>query len=93
MGVPVVALAGEVHAGRVGVSLLTAAGLPELIAASPEECVARAAALARDRVALSRLRAGLRERLRQSQLCDAPGFARAMETELRSMWRRWCERG
>lgn len=90
MGVPVVTLAGAVHAGRVGVSLLTAAGLPELIAATPAECVARAAALAGDRDALSRLRAGLRERVRNSRLCDAAGFTRAMEAALRSMWRQWC---
>jgi protein O-GlcNAc transferase len=93
MGVPVVTLAGAVHAGRVGLSLLTAAGLPELIAATPTEYVARAAALAGDRVALSRLHAGLRERVRQSKLCDAAGFTRAMESALRLIWRGWCGAG
>ncbi len=90
MGVPVVTLAGAVHAGRVGLSLLTAAGLPDLIAATPAEYVARAVARAGDRAALSRLRAGLRAHVQQSKLCDAAGFAHAMETALRSIWRSWC---
>ncbi len=25
-----------------------------------------------------------------SRLCDAPGFARSMETVYRTMWHRWC---
>jgi len=93
MGVPVVTLAGTAHAGRVGLSLLTAAGLPDLIAGAPTEYVARAAALAGERAALSRLRAGLRERVRQSKLCDAAAFTHDVETAFRSIWRGWCEVG
>src|SRR3546814_5254225 len=40
MGVPVVALAGERHAGRVGLSLLASAGLREMIAGGPDQYVA-----------------------------------------------------
>ena len=39
MGVPVVTLAGQTHVSRVGVSLLSTVGLPELIAQSAEEYV------------------------------------------------------
>jgi predicted O-linked N-acetylglucosamine transferase (SPINDLY family) len=90
MGVPVVTLKGDLHASRVGASLLTAAGLPDLIAATPEEFVRKAAALAADRPALAALRAGLRDRLRASALCDGPAYARRMDSALRRMWRGWC---
>ena len=39
MGVPVVSLAGETFVSRAGVSLLSAVGLPELIATSEDEYV------------------------------------------------------
>ena len=79
MGVPVLTLAGARHVGRVGVSLLNAAGLPEYVAPSPEVFVAKAAALAANLDALSALRQGLREGLRASTLCDETGFVRAVE--------------
>jgi predicted O-linked N-acetylglucosamine transferase (SPINDLY family) len=90
MGVPVVTLKGELHAGRVGASLLTAAGLSELIASSPDEFVKRAAGLAADRQRLAELRSGMRERLRASALCDGPAYARRLDSALRQMWRAWC---
>jgi protein O-GlcNAc transferase len=45
MGVPVVTLEGRTHAGRVGMSLLRAAGLAELVARDAGEFVAIAAGL------------------------------------------------
>jgi predicted O-linked N-acetylglucosamine transferase (SPINDLY family) len=86
MGVPVVTLRGERHAGRVGASLLTAAGLPWLIAEDSDSYFATAADLARDGEGLAALRAGLRERIRQSSLCAADDFARAMEAAYRAAW-------
>ncbi len=90
MGVPVITLTGDRHAGRVGTSLLTTLGLPDLIAASVDDYVARAASLARDLDRLAGLRATLRDRMRTSYLCDGAHFAREMEAAYRSMWRRWC---
>lgn len=88
MGVPVVTLAGNRHAGRVGVSLLTQLGLTELIAATPQEYVRLAVALAGDTERLARLRAGLRERMRHSPLLDAQSFTRDLEAAYREMWQR-----
>ncbi|MCM0020244.1 MAG: glycosyltransferase [Tagaea sp.] len=88
MGVPVLTLAGDRHASRVGVSLLTRVGLDDLIAATPEDFVARAAALAADPAKLGELRAGLRARLAASALCDGHRLARAFETIYRELWRR-----
>lgn len=80
MGVPVLTLAGTRHVGRVGVSLLNAAGLREYVAATAEAFVANAAALASDLDALSALRRRLRAQLQASPLCDEAGFVRSVET-------------
>jgi predicted O-linked N-acetylglucosamine transferase (SPINDLY family) len=86
MGVPVVALAGRTHLSRVSVSVLRRVGLDELIAATPEEYVGKALALAQDTRRLSDLRAGMRARMRASPLLDGTGFARALESAYRTMW-------
>jgi protein O-GlcNAc transferase len=93
MGVPTVTLAGNTHVSRTGVSLLSAVGLPELIAGTPEEYVEIAVGLASDLPRLAALRAGLRERMRQSPLCDGQRLARSIEAAYREMWRKWCSGG
>jgi predicted O-linked N-acetylglucosamine transferase (SPINDLY family) len=85
MGVPVVTLAGNMHAGRVGVSLLSCVGLPDLIARDEDDFVRIASALAADRPRLTALRADLRERMAASPLCDGPGFCRRFEAAMRTM--------
>jgi len=89
-GVPVVTLAGQAHASRVGVSLLTNVGLPELVAYSGDEYVKIASELAADLPRLALLRATLRGKMERSMLMDAPHFARQIETAYRDMWRAWC---
>jgi protein O-GlcNAc transferase len=79
MGVPVVTLAGRVHAARVGASLLTHLGLTEWIAPGPEDYLRIAREAALDAPRLATLRAQLRERMRASPLCDAAPFARTLE--------------
>lgn len=83
MGCPVVTLAGDRHAGRVGASLLTAAGLAEQIAANTAEYKAKIRGLAGDLPRLAELRASLRERVAGSALCDAAAFAAGFEDALR----------
>jgi predicted O-linked N-acetylglucosamine transferase (SPINDLY family) len=79
MGVPVVTLAGAMHAGRVGVSLLTNVGLPELIARDEDDYVRIAAQLAADQPRLANLRQSLRSQVAASPLCDGPAFCRRFE--------------
>jgi predicted O-linked N-acetylglucosamine transferase (SPINDLY family) len=86
MGVPVVTLRGPVHAARVGPSLLTAAGLPELVAETPEEFVQIAADLSRDAARLAAYRRGLRDRVASSALTDAAAYVRGVESALDSVW-------
>jgi protein O-GlcNAc transferase len=90
MGVPVVTLAGRAHAGRVGVSLLDAVGLSDLVAEDLEQYRRTAVALAGDPDRLQRLRAELRDRMRRSPLMDGIGFSRALEAAYRQMWQSWC---
>jgi predicted O-linked N-acetylglucosamine transferase (SPINDLY family) len=90
MGLPVVAVAGKTHISRVGVSLLTAVGLSELVGADPDAMVQIAAKLAQDIPKLAALRAGMRQRLRNSPLMDAPGLTTQIEKAFRTMWRTWC---
>jgi predicted O-linked N-acetylglucosamine transferase (SPINDLY family) len=92
MGAPVVTLAGNRHAGRVGVSLLTNVGLSELIAPTMERYVELAVALANDRPRLTEYHQALRTRMSASPLCDAASHARRFESALREAWREWCAR-
>jgi len=86
-GLPVLTQLGDVFAGRVGASLLTAAGLPELIAHTAEDYEAAALALARDP---DRLR-GLREKLMANRatapLFDMAQFTRGLESAYETMLR------
>jgi predicted O-linked N-acetylglucosamine transferase (SPINDLY family) len=92
MGVPVVTLAGQCHRARVGVSLLTNAGLPDLIASDHEAYANIALALADDQPRRAALRLGLREQLRRSPLTDGPAFTRQVEGVYRQLWQAWCAR-
>jgi len=90
MGVPVVTLAGQTHVSRVGASLLTHLGAPEWIAGTPDEYLAIGHNLASDPPRLAVIRGALRERMRQSPLCDAARFTRDLESAFRKMWESWC---
>ena len=81
MGVPVVTLAGDRRAGCIGAAILEAAGRPEWIAASPEQFAEIAAGLA-DSQDMAELRAGLRDHVAASPLCDAKGFAESFKAAL-----------
>jgi protein O-GlcNAc transferase len=90
MGVPFVTLAGNSFASRMGGTILTNAGLSELIAADEDQYVELAVALATDDVRLRALRHNLRERVIESPLMDQALFARDMEDAYRGMWKIWC---
>jgi predicted O-linked N-acetylglucosamine transferase (SPINDLY family) len=90
MGVPVLSLMGDRHAGRVGASLLTTLGLSDWIATDPADYVDRAARLAADPAGLAELHRTLRARLVDSPLFNAAAFARMVEAAYRAMWQRWC---
>lgn len=92
MGVPVIALAGDRHAARVSVSLLSVMGCEELIAIDEDEYVQKAVELARDSARLENYKAELRRRMKNSPLTDRTGFTDQLETSYRQMWKIWCEK-
>ncbi|MEO5373224.1 MAG: tetratricopeptide repeat protein [Alphaproteobacteria bacterium] len=91
MGVPVVTLAGSTMTSRLGASILTAAGLPELVADTPERYRDIAVGLAADPGRRSDLRQGLRARMAASPVADAALYTRAVEAAYRTLWRQWCQ--
>ena len=87
MGVPVMTLTGRHHLSRVGSSLLTAVGRPDLIAESRDAYIAMAVRLAGQGPRTSQQRRDLREQMKSSPLMDANQFARSVEAAFREMWR------
>ena len=71
-------------------SILTAVGLRELIAGTPEDYLARGVQLAGDLDKLAQMRRTMRNRMLGSPLCEARIFTRSLEEAYRSMWQRWC---
>jgi len=91
MGAPFVTWPGEHLSARMGKAILENVGLHELVAASADDYVNIAVALANDHERLKRLRSSLRERMLASPLLDGQRMARGLEDAFRGMWRRWCE--
>ena len=91
MGVPVISLLGDRHAGRVGASILTQVGLSEFVAGSEQDYLEKACALARNDGLLAKLREQIRPQMQASHLMDVSGFTRTLETEYRRMFHAWCD--
>lgn len=89
MGVPVVTCPGETFSSRHSLSHLSNVGLTETIAHDLNEYVEIAASFASDLPRLATLRAGLREQMAASPLCDGKRFAANLMTILRDIWRQW----
>jgi predicted O-linked N-acetylglucosamine transferase (SPINDLY family) len=89
MGVPVLTLAGDRRSARLSASMLMQIGLPELVARTANDYVAKAKEMAQDLRKLAGLRAGLRDRVRQ-HLCNGRVFTGQLEAAYRSMWQSWC---
>jgi protein O-GlcNAc transferase len=85
MGVPVITLTGDRHAGRVGSSILTQVGLEELIADNTEQYISAARSLAEDTKRIYSYRETLRNRMANSPLCDGTGFTRSLENAFAGM--------
>ncbi|MGA2258229.1 MAG: tetratricopeptide repeat protein [Thermoguttaceae bacterium] len=75
MGVPVVTCPGETFASRHSLSHLSSVGLTETIGCDLDDYVELAVSTAGDLPRLAALRAGLRQRVAASPLCDGKRFA------------------
>jgi predicted O-linked N-acetylglucosamine transferase (SPINDLY family) len=91
MGVPVISLRGDRHSSRVGASILSRVGLGELIAESEQQYVQIGMELARNPERLEKLRAEMRSRMCNTELCNGELFARNIEHTYQKIWRNWCQ--
>jgi len=91
MGVPVITMKGDRFLARVGETIAQNIGMPEWIATSPDDYVAKAVDLSRDLNRLSAARAGLRQKIESSPLFDAPRFARHFSEAMWAMWQQRIE--
>ncbi len=89
-GVPFITLTGERQVSRMGVSMLNALGMPELIANSTDDYFDKAVALARDVDRMARLRSVIRPTMIESPLCNAIQYTRQLEDGYRKMFATWC---
>lgn len=89
MGVPVVSLYGRRHGTRFGYSLLMNTGLGELAAATEEEYVEKAVALAGDAGLLSALHREIPDMFRKSPVMDAAAYLRDMQAAFEQIWQEW----
>jgi protein O-GlcNAc transferase len=88
-GLPVLTLPGQSFASRVAASLLSAIGLPELIASSQEEYEALAIDLAKSPQRLADLKQKLANNRLTTPLFDTPLFAKSIEVAYIQMYERY----
>ncbi|MGJ8637032.1 MAG: tetratricopeptide repeat protein [Phycisphaerales bacterium] len=92
MGVPVLTLLGNAHAGRVSASLLSTVGLQELIAADESAYITKAI----DRIDAGKWsmeqRGLLRDQMLGSPLCEQEPYTRKVLDAYRTLWTRLSER-
>ena len=88
-GLPLVTCLGQTFVGRTAATMLVAAGLPELITASPAEYERTALRLARSPEFLRDIRQRLRRARSTSPLFDPGRLARDSEAAYLRMWDIW----
>ena len=91
MGVPVITLAGDRHASRVGLDILTRLEMEFFAAKTPQEYIKKAVALAMKPDALNQIRATMRQRLATSPFCNSKLITADIEQTYRQMWRNYCQ--
>jgi len=90
MGVPVIALRGRTHGARFGASILTNAGVRELVAENDINYVRRAVQLAESPKLIDGYHAGLRTSMKKSPLMDIQGYMNALEAAYEEIWKKFC---
>jgi len=87
-GVPVVTLPGQTFVSRVAASIVSAAGLPELIARDPEDYLRIAKELATQPGRLQQTKQRVQRACHESPLFDSERYTRDLEDLYRRMWKR-----
>ncbi len=84
-GLPVITCLGGTFPGRVAASVLSTAGLPELVTSSLEDYRALAVRLAREPELLASYRERLQRQRQTAPLFDTPRFVRHLEAAYEMM--------
>jgi protein O-GlcNAc transferase len=92
MGVPVITLQGNRHAGRMVTSILKNMGIDDWVAGSCEDYLRIATEKASSIEDLISLRARLRETMASSDVCNAVKFTRNLEAAYRKIWIEYCKK-
>ena len=85
MNVPVLCLEGNNHSGRVGYSILKNLKLEELITTSQTQYIDKASYFLENKNYLEKISKGLREKLINSDLCNAGNFTNNFEKILKNI--------
>lgn len=93
MGVPVITMGGRTHGSRYGATILKAAGLPELVAASRSEYISKAVQLAKNTMLLNKLHRQLPDLVRDSRLMNGKAYMYDLEEAYRNIWDLYCRQG
>jgi predicted O-linked N-acetylglucosamine transferase (SPINDLY family) len=92
MGVPVLTLAGQTLVSRVGVTILSCAGIEkDFVAHSTEQFIDIAKHWANAPQALQKARYQLRETATHSEKCHPDNIAREIERTFKQLWVQFCE--
>ena len=91
MGVPVISLRGRTHGSRFGASILTNAGVRELVAENDINYVRRAVQLAETPKLLEAYHMGLRANMKRSPLMNIEGYMEELETAYQEIWENFCK--
>lgn len=89
MGVPVITIRGDRFVARVGASLLTNAGLSDLVAENPQQYIEKAVALAQDTDRLMRFREEARDVLPKTSVYHPKRFVTHLEGVYLDVFNRW----
>jgi protein O-GlcNAc transferase len=91
MGVPVISLYGNRHAGRMVASILKHSGLNDWVAFSKEEYCSIAQAKSGRLDDLATLHCRLREAFASSPVCNGGKFTGTLEEAFKKIWMRFCK--
>ncbi len=92
MGVPMLTLMGNAHAGRVSASLLCAIGRSDLVAPDEQAYIDLATKHAQAGLRSLEDRQTLQSQLNNSVLTDEAGYTKKIESIFASLWKTWCDK-
>lgn len=90
MGVPTLTITGSTLPERTSETILRHVNLSEFIARDAGDFIQKGKLLAGDIAHLAILRAGMRERIRNSAISQPALISAGLEQGLRTIWQRWC---